>query len=111
MFGYLVEEVSVREIRRRFEEFVGAVVLEFRKVYSVIILSDLPHPHKGGNTICALELVGGADAFNWSKLRSNTHHSLRLDHLEVFPGLNKRREPVVRNNIRGNLLPDVVGRQ
>ena len=75
------------------------------------MLPDLPHPHKGGNTIRALELVGGTGAFNWSESRSNTHYSLRLDHLEVFPGINTRREPVVRKNIRGNLLPDVVGRQ
>lgn len=111
MFGFLVEEVGVREIRGRFEEFVGAVGLGVRKVYSVMILPDLPHSHKGGNTICALKFVGGAGPFNLSKSRSDTRYSPRLDHLEVFSGINERREPVVREDVRGNLLPNVVGRQ
>ena len=30
MLGYFIEEVGVREISGRFEEFVGAVRLQFR---------------------------------------------------------------------------------
>lgn len=36
---------------------------------------------------------------------------LRLNHVEVFPGINKRRKPVVREDVWGDLLPDVVGCQ
>ena len=82
-----------------------------KKAHSATIISNSPHPHKCGNTVCAFKLVGGADTLNESKSRGNTHYSLRLDRLEIFSGVNKGREPVIREDVRGNLLPYVVSRQ
>lgn len=74
-------------------------------------LLDLPHPHEGCNTVRALILVSGAGTLNGSKSRGNVRHLLRLDHPEVFSGINKRRKPVICEDVWGNLLSDVVGRK
>jgi len=75
------------------------------------ILPDLPHPHEGCNAVCALILVSGTGTLSGSKSHGNTRHLLRLDHLGVFPGINKRRQPVIGEDVWGNFLSNVMGRK
>lgn len=75
------------------------------------MLTGLPHPHESRNAICALELVGGASTLNGSKSRGNVRYLLGFDHPEIFPGINKRRKPVIREDVWGNFFSNVVGRQ
>jgi hypothetical protein len=56
-------------------------------------------------------LLAGAGTLNGSKLHGNTRHLLCLDHPEIFSGINKRRQPVICEDVWGNLLSDVMGRK
>lgn len=112
MFRKIIEEIGIREVRRRFEEFVGAVRFwGSEPIWSVKVLPSSPHPNKGRNAVRTLVFVSGTIALSRSKSGSNIRHLLRFDHTEIFPGIDKRRKPVVCEDIWGNLLPYMMSCQ
>ena len=80
-------------------------------VQPATIRSGSPHSYVGRKAHCAIVLVCRADTPDEHMPHRDAHYSLRPDHLKILSGIDKRRKPVVCEDVRGNLLPNMVGRQ